>query len=399
MSRKILNYNVVQNLRSILQMASMQNFGARVSVLIGTSWLLSCGSPPVTAPESFSAPAALNDGLQTARPREVALDEDILAALVKRVRTNAIPSQHSLLILRHDRLVLEEYFNGSSRNDVHTLQSVTKSVTSLLIGAAIQRHNISGAEESIVNFFSEYMSLQNVDGRKNSMTLRHLLTMQTGLDWNEEPYAGSNLEILNNSCGDWVPYVLNRPMREAPGTRWQYNSGGVIALSGMLRYATQMFADEFARRVLFEPLGIQNERWFRAPCDRLPHTGGGLSLPARDMAKLGLLVLRRGRWNEQQIISESWLAESTQRAATPGYWYSHPVYYGYLWWLLPLSGRAGPPDADGDIITAAGAGGQWIFIVPKHDLVITVTANAFNGGDWLQPVDFLYGDILRAVQN
>ena len=380
-------------------MASMQNFGARVSVLIGASWLLSCGSPPATAPESFSAPAALNDGLQTARPREVALDEDILAALVKRVRTNAIPSQHSLLILRHDRLVLEEYFNGSSRNDVHTLQSVTKSVTSLLIGAAIQRHNISGAEESIVNFFSEYMSLQNVDGRKNSMTLRHLLTMQTGLEWNEEPYAGSNLEILNNSCGDWVPYVLNRPMRETPGTRWQYNSGGVIALSGMLRYATQMFADEFARRVLFEPLGIQNERWFRAPCDRLPHTGGGLSLPARDMAKLGLLVLRRGRWNEQQIISESWLAESTQRATTPGYWYSHPVYYGYLWWLLPLSGRAGPPDADGDIITAAGAGGQWIFIVPKHDLVITVTANAFNGGDWLQPVDFLYGDILRAVQN
>ncbi|MBV6505197.1 MAG: hypothetical protein ILNGONEN_00755 [Syntrophorhabdaceae bacterium] len=371
----------------------------RSLIILASLFILSCDSPQATRPESFSAPESLNDGLQTARPRDVALDEDILASLVNRVRTNAIRSQHSLLILRHDRLVLEEYFNGSSRNDVHTLQSVTKSVTSLLIGAAIQRQNIHGVDESIVNFFSEYMSLQNVDSRKTSMTLRHLLTMESGLDWNEDPYASSNLATLNNSCGDWVSYVLNRPMREAPGTRWQYNSGGVIVLSGMLRYATQMFADQFARRVLFEPLGIQNENWYRAPCDGLPHTGGGLSLKARDLAKLGLLVLHHGRWNDQQIILEQWLAESTQRAAMPGYWYRHPVYYGYLWWLLPLSGRAGPLDADGDIITAAGAGGQWIFIVPKHDLVITVTANAFNGGDWLQPVDFLYGDILRAVQN
>lgn len=313
-------------------MKKVQNFHLRVSVAILASlFLLSCDSPQATRPEPFSAPASLNDGLQTARPREVALDEDMLMSLVSRVRTNAIRNQHSLLILRHDRLVLEEYFNGSSRNDVHTLQSVTKSVTSLLIGAAIQRQNIRSVNESIVNFFSEYYTLQNIDSRKTGMTLRHLLTMQTGLDWNEEPYAGSHLETLNNSCDEWVPFVLNRPMREPPGTRWQYNSGGVIVLSGMLRYATQMFADQLARRVLFEPLGIQNESWYRAPCDGLPHTGGGLSLRARDLAKLGLLVLHRGRWNDQQIIPEQWLAESTQRAATPGYWYSHPVYYGYLW--------------------------------------------------------------------
>ncbi len=381
-------------------MRKVKNFQPRLSlVILASLFLLRCDSPQATRPESFSAPASLNDGLQTARPRDIALDEDILASLVNRVRTNAIRNQHSLLILRHDRLVLEEYFNGSSRNDVHTLQSVTKSVTSLLIGAAIQRQYLHGVDESIVNFFSEYYTLQNIDSRKTSMTLRHLLTMQTGLDWTEEPYAGSHLETLNNSCGGWVPFVLNRPMREPPGTRWQYNSGGVIVLSGMLRYATQMFADQFARRVLFEPLGIQNESWYRAPCDGLPHTGGGLSLKARDLAKLGLLVLHRGRWNDQQIIPEPWLAESTQRAAMPGYWSSHPVYYGYLWWLLPLSGRTGPPDADGDIITAAGAGGQWIFIVPKHDLVVTVTGNGFNGGDWLQPVDFLYADILKAVQN
>jgi CubicO group peptidase (beta-lactamase class C family) len=362
-------------------------------------FLFSCGSPQTTAPEPFSAPESLNDGLQTARPRDVALAEDILAPLVQRLQTNAIRNLHSLLILRHDRLVVEEYFNGSNRNDVHTLQSVTKSVTSLLIGAAIQRQSIRGVEEPVVNFFSEYINLQNVDDRKTRMTLRHLLTMQTGLNWNEEPYAGSHLETLNNSCGDWVPFVLNRPMREAPGTRWQYNSGGVIVLSGMLRYATQMFADQLARRVLFEPLGIQNERWYRAPCDGLPHTGGGLSLRARDMAKLGQLVLRRGRWGEQQIISAAWLTESFQRAAAPGYMGNHPVYYGYLWWLLPLSGRAGPIDADGDIITASGAGSQWTFIIPQHDLVVAVTGNGYNGADWIQPVDFLYADILRAVQN
>ena len=381
-------------------MKRVQSFCSRVNLAMLASLLLfGCDSPQATAPESFTAPASLDDGLQTARPRDVALDEDILASLLKRLQTNTIRNLHSLLILRHDRLVVEEYFNNSNRNDVHTLQSVTKSITSLLIGAAIQRRNLRGADEPIVNFFSEYMSLQNVDSRKSSMTLRHLLTMQSGLDWNEEPYAGSHLEALNNSCGDWVPFVLNRPMREAPGMRWQYNSGGVIALSGMLRYATQMFADQLARHVLFEPLGIQNERWYRAPCDGLPHTGGGLSLRARDMAKIGQLVLRRGRWNEQQIISEAWLTESFQRAAAPGYMGNHPVYYGYLWWLFPLSGRAGPIDADGDIITASGAGSQWIFIIPQHDLVVAVTGNGYSGADWIQPVDFLYTDILRAVQN
>ena len=123
-----------------------------------------------------------------------------------------------------------------------------------------------------------------------------------------------------------------------------------------------------------------------------------MNLRARDMVKLGLLVLHHGRWNDQQVIAEPWLAESMQRMVMPGYWNGHPVYYGYLWWLLPLSGRAGPPDADGDIITAAGAGGQWIIVVPKHDLVVVVTGAGYDGGDWLQPVDFLYADILRAVK-
>lgn len=369
------------------------------AVILTSLFLLSCDSAKTTQPgDSLAPPSSLNDGLKTARPGDVNLDESILVSLVNRIRTHAIRNQHSLLMARHDRLVLEEYFNGSSREDIHTQQSVSKSVTSLLIAAVMQRDYIRSVDETVVSFFPEYRDLQNLDSRKTGMTLRHVLTMQTGLDWSEGTYNTSPLKQLNDCHCDWLRFVLDWPMRETPGTRFEYNSGGVILLGGIIRHATEIAVDQFAEQVLFAPLGISGAWWHYGQPNALPHMGGGLNLSARDMAKIGLLVLHQGRWGDEQVIAEQWLAKSTQRAAMPGYWKSHPVYYGYLWWLLPLSGRAGQPESDGDMITAAGAGGQWIFVVPKHDLVVVVTGAGYDGDDWLQPVDFLYADILRAVE-
>lgn len=191
-----------------------------------------------------------------------------------RIRAGELGPLDSLLIARSGRLVVEEYFRASGPSDVHTLQSVTKSVTSLLVGIAADEGRLE-VDDRVLGFFPEYADLRGRDPRRDALGVEDLLTMRSGIEWSEEPYEGSDLARLNTSAGDWVRFVLDHPMREAPGVTWQYNSGGVIVLSGVLRRATGAMPDLFARDALFAPLGIAGERWARSPFDGLPHTGGG----------------------------------------------------------------------------------------------------------------------------
>lgn len=330
---------------------------------------------------------------RTSSPQEQQLNKKILKRLLKRLRNGAIGGIDSLLIARNGYLVTEEYFHGWGPDDLHTLQSDSKSVTSLLVGIALGQGKISSVGQPVLSFFPEYRKIRNVDERKSAMTLRDLLTMRTGLDWSEDPYTGSPLFQLNTCGCDWLKFVLDWPMRETPGTRFEYNSGGVILLAGVIRNATGIPTDSFAQRYLFDPLGITQARWVYGEPDNLPHTGGGLYLRPRDMAKIGYLMLRNGRWENQQVVSTDWVRESTSHAVRyPRTFASRPTDYGYLWWLLNVD--EGAPTEDGDIYTASGAQGQWIFVIPKYDMVVVSTGNTpyFD-----QAVDFLYSDILPAV--
>jgi len=218
--------------------------------------------------------------------------------------------------------------------------------------------------------------------------------MRTGLNWGEDPYEGSPLWQLNNCGCDWLKFTLDWRMREQPGTRFEYNSGGVILLGGVIRNASGIPTDIFAQRFLFDPLGITRVRWYYGKPDNLPHMGGGLNLRPLDMAKIGYLVLRRGRWGNQQVVSEDWLAESLQHSVTSVRTFAgRPVDYGYLWWLLHLDGE-GIEGPDADVYTAAGAQGQWIFIIPKYDMVVVSTGSTPS---FDKAVGFLYSDILRAI--
>jgi len=334
---------------------------------------------------------------RTSFPSEQGLDAKILKKLVKRLRKNKIAAIDSLLVVRNGYLVVDEYFNGSRPEDLHTLQSDTKSVTSLLIGIAAQQGMISSLDQQVLDFFPEYRRIRNVDDLKSAMTLRDLLTMRTGLDWGEDPYQGSPLFQLNNCRCDWLKFVLDWPMRETPGTRFEYNSGGVILLGGVIRNVSGMPTDFFAQQKLFDPLGIAQVRWAYGEPDNLPHTGGGLNMKARDMAKLGYLVLKKGLWEDKQVVSREWLDESMQHHVRhPRTFGSHPVDYGYLWWLLPLDGSGTDQGDQADIYTAAGARDQWIFVIPRYDMVVVVTGNTVS--TFAQPVDFLYNDILNAVR-
>jgi CubicO group peptidase (beta-lactamase class C family) len=353
-----------------------------------------CGGNPLTSPSSSSAtadltPVAAGDW-PASTPEAENLDRARLGDLLLRIRRGDYGRIASVLIARHGRLAVEEYFNGSSAGQSHTMQSVTKSVVSLLVGQAVSAGRLSIAD-SAIRFFPDYEPIANMDDRKRAMTVRDLLTMRSGLDWVEDPYAGSPLERLNNCRCDWLRFILDWRMREQPGTRWEYVSGGVILLGGIVGAATGMRLDQFADAQLFGPLGASGVFWLQGLPNSLPHGGGGLFLRARDMAKIGELVLEQGRWQGRPIVDAAWIRESTQRTATNlRVWGGHAFDYGYLWWITG--------DGGADIVTASGAQGQWIFVSARHQLVVASTADDGDNGA-TAAAGFLFSHILPAVRD
>ena len=326
---------------------------------------------------------------RTAEPEQVGLDGARLRALVQRLKTNAIPQLHSLIVVRHGYVAVEEYFNGSTVSQVHTMQSVSKSVTSLVTGIAIGEGKLATTTR-IFDLLPQYDSLIRGDERKRGVTIGHLLQMRSGINFHESPYAGSPLERLNTSRGDWVAIALGEPMNAAPGELWQYNGGGVIALAKAVQQATGERFNAYARQKLFNPIGITTQYWVVSPFDSLPHTGGGLNLRAMDLARLGYLVLRQGRWNGSQIVPVAWIMESTRaHTGRPRYFGPWSTDYGYLWWLLPTSEGA----TTSTMITASGNMNQWLFIVPQQDLVVAVT----GADNQAAVVDFMIREVLPSV--
>jgi CubicO group peptidase (beta-lactamase class C family) len=326
---------------------------------------------------------------RTASPAQVGFDPVRLNALVDRLTTNAIPGLHSLIVVRHGYVAVEAYFNGSSAAQVHTMQSVTKSVTSLVTGIAIGEGKLTAASR-VFDLLPRYDSLIRGDERKRAVTIGHLLQMRSGINFHESPYPGSPLQRLNESTGDWVAIALGEPMNAQPGTLWQYNGGGVIALAAAVQSATGVAFATYAREKLFQPLGITSETWIRSPYDGLPHTGGGLNLRAMDLARIGYLVLRDGKWNGTQVVSESWIRESTRvHTGAPRSLGGYGTDYGYLWWLMPVSSGT----ATDTMFTASGNLNQWAFVVPRLDLVIAVTGAANQAS----VPDFVIREIIPSV--
>jgi CubicO group peptidase (beta-lactamase class C family) len=365
-----------------------------IALLATCAW--GCSSPPPTGPSpSASAPAdtrtTLTPVTSTAEwpvstPEAERLDGVRLTDAVNRIRRGEYGRIHALLVVRNERLVVEEYFNGWVAAGEHTQQSVTKSVTSLAAGLAVDRGALR-LTDTVTALFPDYEPIAARDGHKDALTVRDLLTMRTGLDWSEQNYQGSPLERLNTCSCDWIRFMLDWRMREPPGTRFEYVSGGVILLGAVIGRATGVRIDMWLEEQLFRPLGFESVRWFHGLPGGLPHTGGGLFLRARDMAKLGTLTVTGGRWQGRQLISEAWMRESTlSRPDTVRSLGGQPATYGYLWWGLP-----------GGVIAASGARGQWIFAVPDRQLVVvSIAENA--GGLEAAGVRLLYEFVLPAAQ-
>ncbi len=335
----------------------------------------------------------------TATPASVGLDAKALADLDADIAAGKFANVDSMLVIRHGKVVYDRsyrndydtiyakqirdpgplslhdpmgpynYFNPwwhpfLRRGDLHTMQSVSKSVMSVTIGAAMARGEFPSLDTPVLKFFDE-TKVANVDDRKRRMTLRHLLTMTSGLEWREDlPFDDPRNSSHAMETGfDWAGFAIDQPMQHEPGTVFQYSGGVAQLLAAVFERATGHDVEEYAATHVFAPLGIDHFYWKRTPSG-LVNTEGGLYLRAHDLAKIGLLFSRGGVWDGRQIVRPEWVRDSVAPAVTAS---RTGVKYGYQWWLFPY--------VDGSRLawTGLGWGGQYLIVVPEHDIVAVFT--------------------------
>jgi CubicO group peptidase (beta-lactamase class C family) len=332
-----------------------------IALLAAAAALAACGVRSAEPRISF-APEPGPDGLAVAAAVDRGVDTTRLADVFRHMATDpAFANAYGLLVMRRGELVAEGYFRGYEPSRRNNVKSVTKSVLSLLVGIAIDQGHIRSVDQPVADFFPEHLG-DDADPRKRSITVRDLLTMQAGLKWREHlPWLGLDWDPARMyRSRDPVRYVLGRPVEDEPGQRFRYSTGTSQLVAAMLWKATGRTPREYAAEHLLGPLGIDHVEW-SAGRDGVSHGGVGLRLTPREMAKIGQLVLQRGNWDGRQLVSEAWLEESTRGHTIFGY---SDGPYGYHWWVRPNG------------VTAQGARGQYIYILPAAEVVAVIAARA-----------------------
>ena len=306
-----------------------------------------------------------------------------ITGLVDSIEAGIYPNRHSLLIFKDNKLVLERYFKGKDEiwgddlgmrqhtdTSLHDMRSVSKSIVSACIGIAIAQGKIKSVDERIFDFFKEYHQFRN-DGREQ-LTIRHLLTMTSGIKWNEQvPYNHpENSEILMSRSPDPLKFVLSQPLIDTPGKTWNYNGGTTEVLARIIEKTTGKNVYVFAKEFLFAPLGITKSYWTTIPGTTTPAAASGLRLTSRDALKFGVLYLRNGKWQNKQVIPAQFVKESlTSHVDRPG-----GGGYGFQFWIISEKNNG----KTHSLPTAVGNGDQRIFIDSINNMVVVMTAGNYN---------------------
>lgn len=292
---------------------------------------------------------------------------------------------NSIIVIHDNELIQEKYFKNWGRNDLIQIQSSTKSIASLMIGLAIEQGYLS-LDDKLPSFFNEYEIL-NLDSLKTSITIEDMLSMTTGLKWDESSSAygtpENSLTQMSTSTENFIPYLLNLPMADFPGEKFVYNSGVSYLLGAIIEAATGKQVENYCTNNLLQPLGIPTSDWVAYNDGGLAHCGGGLFLRPIDMAKIGTLILNKGKWEGTQILSESWIKESVESRVEVG----GIVEYGYQWWIYNT-----PLDIH-EIYSARGYGWRNINIIPSLNMVVVTTGNNTTNETTFNEIQMLF-DIL-----
>jgi CubicO group peptidase (beta-lactamase class C family) len=321
-------------------------------------------------------------------PASVGMDAATLAQAPAAVTADSGIS--ALLVMRHGQPVMEQYWNGYDQDTLHDLRSATKSITSLLVGMAIDQHALGGVDDTVAQWLSA--DYPGAPALARGLVLENLLTMQSGLACNDWDGSSPGNEEHMYGAQDWVQFWANLPSAKPPGTVESYCTGNAVALGHVLSSATHQSVQDFAQANLFGPLQIASARWNTYDGGRAD-TGGHMHLRPRDMARIGQLALQRGQWNGTQLVSGAWIDASTSQH---GAFDDAPADgYGYLWWHA----REPWKSTQVDMFYANGAGGQFIFVIPQLDLVAVMTGENYNEQAKINNAFRLFGAyVIAAVQ-
>jgi len=351
---------------------------------LGVLILVSSCAPP--SDEAAVLPEESDDWV-IGDPAEAGFAAAALEQLAVDIEAGAFPNTHAVLIEHDGALVFERYFSGSDEkgrefvdsqvmgaDSLHDLRSISKSVTSALLGIALA----TDFETAIDRPVAEYLPGLTLGEAQQTITLHQVLTMTAGLQWNEMtvPYTDPmSDEMRLYSAADPALYVMTRSVERPPGSTWYYSGGLTQVLATVIFNITGQHLDEYARERLFGPLGITHFEWL-GPGSWTPDNPAamsGLRLRARDLAKIGSVYLHGGRWRSQQVVPESWVERSLIRhVAETDDWSDGGIWgYGYHWWIgaLPSGER---------VLAGVGNGSQRLFILPDQRLVVTILASGYN---------------------
>ncbi|MEJ2304703.1 MAG: serine hydrolase [Anaerolineales bacterium] len=370
--------------------------------------IVGCGSH-LSIQYTYRQPEQLNDGFEVGSLAQVNMDVNLLESVVDDIKDSKYGEIHSLLIYKDGKLVFEEYFPGHDYQwdglnfhgdwvnwDVdrrHNIHSAGKSITSACIGIAIDQGFIESVDQSIFDYLPEHQHL-NTAG-KDQITIEHLLTMTSGLEWDEwgTSYSDENNDVIALwvDCQDPIACILERPLVSEPGTKFTYSGGNIIVLGEIIRNATGMDIEAYSWQYLFEPLGIETPTWRWIGDTGVIYAGGDQQLTPREMLKFGVTYLDGGIWNRQQIVPESWVENSAVPYSGPdNRWFNHPLRpippgdntwgargYSHAWWTHDFSHA-------GKIIPAYwafGWGGQKIVVFPDQKAVVVFTGGNYTSAD------------------
>jgi CubicO group peptidase (beta-lactamase class C family) len=334
---------------------------------------------------SYVTPIQLADGWETAEPEPQVISLVKLDDGVKAIMRGEYPRIHSILIVHQGKLIFEEYFPGYTyegkwtdydHTTPHGLASIAKSLTSLVFGIAYDQGYIGDIDSSILTWYPEYDRPDRA--KKEAITIRHLLTMQSGLEWNEHSLSyNSRFNDVNRFIRSKKPvdFVLKKKLVHEPGTHFNYNGGCTNLLGDIIYRSTDQYVDEFAKENLFKPLGISNVQWASFHPNMIT-AGQGIKLLLRDLLKIGQLILQNGIWEDKQIISEEWLKQVFYPSVSVDEW---NVDYGFQW-LLPKLIHPELQEAL-EPYAAGGRGGQGLIVYPEQDCIVVMTGGNYKSED------------------
>ncbi|MCB8964457.1 MAG: serine hydrolase [Bacteroidales bacterium] len=318
------------------------------------------------------------------------LNYELLDIIDQEVRAGEYGKITSLLILNSKgATVHERYYGFSSKTTLNPISSVTKSITSILVGIGLEQGFLKSIDSPVWTYYPEYSPVFNRDTAKKAITIRHLLNQTSGLKWEEWKYpynyASNSLIALLETESNWVETFFNLPMEANPGTTFCYNSLGSQVIAETLSRVSGLTFEMLTQKYLFEPLSINTYFWDKYPLNSAP-AWGGIALTTHDMAKLGLVVLNGGLFREKPIVSKDWINISTSKLID----YKKQTGYGLHWWIDEQPNNS-------PLIYAAGYGDQYVYIVPSKQLVIAINAQNFADYQWPKSIKTLVNSVIASI--